>query len=101
MATFIDLYNSNEAEDLETYFNKVMEGLKLPEKALPTEYNYDEEGSNITTLYNQSLTYYLANSEIEIFKEQGSSILAAIGKEKFNFVELGPGDGDKVSFLIE
>ena len=43
----------------------------------------------------------MSRCEIEIFQEQGSEILAAIGKEKFNLVELGAGDGEKVKFLIE
>ena len=50
---------------------------------------------------NNNPDYYLARTEIQLLKEQSSDILAKIGKEKFNLVELGAGDGVKVKFLID
>ena len=98
---FIQLYNSTEEEDLETYFHKVMEGLSQPIKCLPPEYNYDEFGSQMFSQINKHPDYYLARCEISILQEQSSDILACMGKDKFNLVELGAGDGLKVKFLIE
>jgi L-histidine N-alpha-methyltransferase len=42
----------------------------------------------------------LANCERDIFTKHGSELLEAIGKEKFNFIDLGAGDADKTKILI-
>ena len=101
MIKFVELYSSTKEADLETDFKKIMHGLNQPKKFVPFEYIYDEDGSKLMTEYNSSPYYYLANSEVEILQEQGSDILAAIGKEKFNLIELGAGDGEKIKFLIQ
>lgn len=78
----------------------VVEYLSRAKKSLPQQYLYDEEGSKIFARMNFTKEYYLANCEKEIFNEQGSQILQAIGKEKFNFVELGAGDAEKTKILL-
>ena len=50
---------------------------------------------------NFTKEYYLANCEKEIFNEKGSDILKTIGKEKFNFIELGAGDAEKTKILLK
>ena len=101
MIEFVKLYHPEEHNFVENYFKEVDEGLSSPSKFLPTKYNYDEEGSRLHSEINFLDEYYLSDCEIEIFEQQGSSILSFIGKEKFNLVELGAGDGKKTQFLLE
>ena len=101
MIEFVKLYHPEEHNFVETYFKEVDEGLSSQNKFLPMKYNYDDEGSRICSEINFLDEYYLSNCEKEILREQGSSILSFIGKEKFNLVELGAGDGKKTQFLLE
>jgi L-histidine Nalpha-methyltransferase len=78
----------------------VLQGLSQQPKRLPSKYFYDAEGSRIFQAIMNMPEYYLTDCELEIFQQQQDAILQAIGWERFQVLELGPGDGAKTKVLL-
>lgn len=79
----------------------VLTGLLLPNKRISSKYLYDKIGCD---LYNQITTldeYYLTRTETEILKSNQDKILSLFGKQEFNLIELGPGDGSKTHIFLK
>ena len=101
MKDTVILFNPSEKEDRETFIKEILHGLSLPKKEIPFKYVYDEEGSKLVTAINASESYYLCKSESEIFNTLGSDMFALMGREKFNLIDLGAGDGLKTMILLK
>jgi len=80
-----------------------MKGLSSTPKYLLSKYFYDDEGSRIFQEIMNMPEYYLTDCEHEIFSTQKEKITQAIysGKNMFNLVELGSGDGLKTKILLK
>jgi len=78
----------------------VLIGLSYSPKKLPCKYIYDKRGSLLFQQIMKLPEYYLTNCEIEILHHHTENILRTIGKQKFNLVELGAGNGEKTRILI-
>lgn len=78
----------------------VLSGLQQNPKRLHSKYFYDKSGDRIFQEIMAMPEYYLTNSEYEIFNQQKEDILKKIGKEPFELIELGAGDGYKTKVLL-
>ncbi len=95
---------SNSTKSQQDQFARdVLAGLAGSPKSLSSKYFYDDEGSRLFVEIMKLPEYYLTDCELEIFREQGPDILAAMdtGERSFDLFELGAGDGTKTSLLID
>lgn len=72
-------------------------------KMIPHRYSYTGEGAEIfqAVLEKGGNFYTLPVDEVNMFKEQASSIINLLSASPFNLVDLGAGDGRKTKILIE
>lgn len=81
----------------------MLEGLKARQKRISSKFFYDAEGSRIFQKIMAMPEYYLTDCEAEIFEIHKQSILSAFCNHcrTVDLVELGAGDGQKTTILIE
>ena len=87
----------------EVFAEEVNEGLSAPDKYLQSKYFYDKIGDELFIKIMHCDEYYLTNCELEIFKNQSSSLIQSfdIGTRPISIIELGAGDGLKTAFLLK
>lgn len=88
--------------ETQQFAEDVLKGLSAEKKYLSSKYFYDEAGSRLFQSIMHLPEYYLTDCEFEIFSMQTANILEAFdpGKEGFDLVEFGAGDGLKTKLLI-
>jgi dimethylhistidine N-methyltransferase len=86
--------------DTPDFADEVQRGLSGESKTIPCKYFYDEKGVDLFCRITELPEYYLTNCEYEILQTNKKDIAKVIGREKFNLVELGAGDGKKTKVLI-
>lgn len=79
----------------------VLKGLSGHPKSLPSKYFYDEQGDKLFQQIMHMPEYYLTDSEYEILDRYQRELLEIFGKEHFELIELGAGDGWKTKLLLE
>lgn len=77
----------------------VIEGLGRPEKRLPTQYLYDERGSELFERICELDEYYPTRTELSIFEAHIDDMADAIGPEAM-VIEYGSGAGLKPRILL-
>jgi dimethylhistidine N-methyltransferase len=88
-------------ENLDQAFaSDVLVGLSQTPKRLSSRYFYDERGSRLFQKIMDLPEYYLTACEFDILQSQTEEFSSLMGKERFNLVELGAGDGRKTSILL-
>lgn len=89
--------------NLQQFAMDVSEGLSKHQKSLPSKYFYDAQGDKIFQQIMAMPEYYLTNAEEEILKEQATKIASVLSsdQENLDILELGAGDGSKISHLLE
>lgn len=85
---------------LTTFALDVQKGLSQTPKRLPSKYFYDARGDELFQRIMQMPEYYLTDCEKAIFESQKADILAAIGHQQFELLELGAGDCYKTKVLL-
>ncbi len=84
------------------FANSVLEGLAAKPRRLSSRYFYDAAGDRLFQDIMASPEYYLTDCEREILREQGPGIARAMATGgAFELVELGAGDGSKISHLVD
>ncbi|MBX2873439.1 MAG: L-histidine N(alpha)-methyltransferase [Saprospiraceae bacterium] len=78
----------------------VLEGLQRTPKQISSKYFYDENGDRLFQQIMRMPSYYLTDSEYEIFDLQKEAILRQLGDRPFDLIELGAGDGLKTKVLL-
>lgn len=78
----------------------VLEGLQRSPKQISSKYFYDEHGDRLFQQIMHMPSYYLTDSEYEIFDRQKGAILQQLGDHPFDLIELGAGDGLKTKVLL-
>ena len=79
---------------------EVVEGLKLPQKAIAPKYFYDAAGSALFEAITRSPDYYLTRAELAILGANRQAIAARVPTGAC-LVEYGSGVGAKARILIE
>lgn len=89
--------------DKKRFLRDVVSGLKSEPKYLFSKYFYDSRGDKLFERIMRTKDYYPTRCELEIFKNQRSSIADQVlkGKKKLDIIALGPGDSSKTIYLIE
>lgn len=82
------------------FFQEVMSGLQLEQKAIPPKFFYDSHGSLIFEEITRLPEYYLTRTEMDILRQQADSIAACIGRQSV-LIEPGSGNMEKVRILLE
>ncbi|MHA2105844.1 MAG: L-histidine N(alpha)-methyltransferase [Candidatus Hodarchaeales archaeon] len=97
-----------EHKDLEkasTSFNEfardVFIGLNKSPKHLSSKYFYDDKGSKIYEEIMKLPEYYLVRSEAEILETFSNDFADLVAKGPFHLIELGAGNGEKTSVLLQ
>ncbi len=83
-----------------SFAQDVIRGLQSDPKRLPSKYFYDERGDKLFQQIMATPEYYLTRCEREIFLTHKQELLEAFGKQPFDIVELGAGDGSKTRILL-
>lgn len=84
----------------QSFAKDVQAGLSEDPKRLSSKYFYDKKGDELFQSIMRMPEYYLTSCEYSIFTEQKDEILQAIGREPFELIELGAGDGYKTKVLL-
>lgn len=94
---------SSTTPELTQFAEDVLAGLSSTPKHLSSKYFYDDEGSRLFQEIMKLPEYYLTGCEQEIFEEQTDAIHRefANGKNEFDLIELGAGDGTKTAVLVD
>ena len=79
----------------------VRRGLAARPRSLSSKWFYDARGDELFQAIMATPEYYLTGAETEIYRSAAPVLLAALGDEPFDLVELGAGDGSKTQHLIE
>lgn len=85
----------------QAFADEVAAGLSRTPKKLSSKYFYDQKGDELFQEIMRMPEYYLTDCEYSIFNERKDAILEAIGREDFELIELGAGDGYKTKVLLE
>lgn len=93
--------SSPAVTEISTFAADVEAGLSNYPKRLSSKYFYDAIGDQLFQDIMAMPEYYLTNCEYNIFNQQKSGILKAIGDQPFELIELGAGDGTKTKVLLE
>lgn len=81
-------------------FREVIEGLKQPQKMLPSKYFYDERGSELFEQITRLEEYYPTRTERYILEDHIEEIAEAVG-DRAVIVELGSGSSTKTRLLLD
>lgn len=85
----------------QTFAKDVEEGLSQRQKKLSSKYFYDKKGDELFQAIMRMPEYYLTDCEYHIFEQQKEEILDTIGRNDFELIELGAGDGFKTKVLLK
>lgn len=88
-------------DEKEQFKQDVLYGLSKNPKSLNSKYFYDEIGSELFNEITKNPDYYLTETEITILDKNKEDLSSLLGKDAFNLVELGPGEGIKTHLLID
>src|SRR6516162_10649982 len=84
---------------LDRFRTDVLRGLRLPRKAIPCKYFYDERGSALFEEICELDEYYLTRTELAILRSHAGEMAAALG-EDCELIEFGSGSGLKTQLLL-
>ena len=87
-------------DETEAFALAVLVGLSESRKALPSKYLYDARGSELFRSITRLPEYYPTDCELDILQSRMEDIIAQVGGEPFNLVELGAGFGRKTKVLL-
>jgi len=76
----------------------VRSGLTLPQKQLDPAFFYDALGSALFDAITRLPEYTITRAELALLEAHGGEIVATVG-EPLEMIELGPGNGEKLSAL--
>lgn len=93
---------TTKSTPITAFHKEVIEGLTAFPKYLSSKYIYDKKGDKLFQDIMAMPTYYLTDSEYEIFETHNESIAQAFTSTKgFDLIELGAGDGQKTKVLLK
>ncbi|MEZ4235820.1 MAG: L-histidine N(alpha)-methyltransferase [Myxococcota bacterium] len=79
----------------------VLVGLSERPKRLPSQFFYDDTGSQLFAAITELEEYYPTRCEFQVFERHGHEILGRFRGRPLNLVDLGAGDGRKTAVLLE
>ena len=79
----------------------VISGLSGAEKSLPSKFLYDERGSELFDRITELPEYYLYRAEKNIIEHQAQHFFEHLEKSPLDVIELGSGNGEKTTALLQ
>lgn len=79
---------------------QIMNGLRAPQKKVPTVLLYDHEGSRLFDEITSLDEYYVTRTELDILKNKLTDLSSHVGP-KVSVIELGSGSSVKAELLLE
>lgn len=92
--------DSKSAPNSQSMLSEVLQGLRKPQKTLPSKYFYDKRGSRLFEQITQLNEYYLTRTELKIMRNNLSKMAQHVGKNVI-LVEPGSGSSKKTQLLLE
>ena len=88
---------------MDSFAKEIIEGLSAKPRYLPTKYFYNKEGDRLFKEITKLDEYYLTRAEEEILERHSFKFLEYFsnGGDRFNLIELGPGDGMKTHLILK
>jgi dimethylhistidine N-methyltransferase len=83
-----------------SFLEAALEGLSRPQKALPCQFLYDQQGSRLFDLICDLPEYYLTRAETAILRTHAAEISETIGPAA-TIYELGSGSSAKTPILLD
>jgi L-histidine Nalpha-methyltransferase len=80
--------------------NEMLEGLRRPQKFLPSKLFYDEKGSRLFEQICELEEYYLTRTETKIMEDNIKEISSLFSEETL-LVELGSGSSKKIRLILD
>jgi dimethylhistidine N-methyltransferase len=102
----IDMKNTNSISPhdfrpgRERFLTEVLDGLRKPQKELPSKYFYDERGADLFKCICSLEEYYIPRTEASIMQANIAAMVEIIGPGVL-IIEYGCGDCKKVRFLLD
>ncbi len=95
-----------EIDDHESFALDVFSGLSSQPKYIPSQYLYDQKGSQLFTEIMNAEDYYVTQCEYDILQSSASDIATIVQNnykkgKLLHLIELGAGDGYKTSLLLQ
>lgn len=90
----------DQAPEVESFREAVLEGLQQPQKRIPSKFLYDERGSKLFERICEQEEYYPTQTEMAIMQEHAEAMAEAIGA-KARLVEYGSGSSRKIRILLD
>lgn len=90
----------DQAPDTESFREAAMNGLRKPQKQIPSKFLYDERGSKLFEQICELDEYYPTRTEIGIMQENVDEMVRAIGPQA-RLLELGSGSSRKTRILLD
>jgi dimethylhistidine N-methyltransferase len=84
----------------ERFLAEVLDGLRKPQKELPSKYFYDERGADLFERICSLEEYYIPRTETSIMQANIAAMVELIGPRVL-LIEYGCGDCKKVRFLLD
>ncbi len=88
------------APDNDGIRRELLDGLRKPEKSLPSKLFYDEAGSELFEQITRLDEYYLTRTEAEIFTDRIDDIIGHLGSD-VTLIEFGSGNSQKTRILLD
>jgi len=86
--------------ELGSFLADVLRGLSKPHKSLPTQYLYDERGSQLFDQICETPEYYPTRTELGIMRSHSDALAAAVGANAL-LIEYGSGSSIKTRLLLD
>lgn len=90
----------DEAPETESFREAVLEGLRKPQKQIPSKFLYDERGSKLFDRICEQEEYYPTRTEMAIMRDHAEAMAEAVGPGA-RLVEYGSGSSRKIRILLD
>ena len=90
----------DEAPETESFREAVLDGLRKPQKQVPSKFLYDERGSKLFDRICEQEEYYPTRTEMGIMEAHAEAMADAVGP-RARLVEYGSGSSRKIRILLD
>src|SRR5258708_26967933 len=86
--------------ELGSFREEVLQGLRKPQKELPSKFFYDERGSQLFEQICALDEYYLTRTELGIMRDHAGAMAEVLGQQCL-LIEYGSGSSTKTRLLLD
>ncbi len=90
----------DQAPEVESFREAVLEGLQKLQKRIPSKFLYDERGSKLFERICEQEEYYPTRTEMAIMRKHAEAMTQAVGAQA-RLVEYGSGSSRKIRVLLD